>query len=398
MKNQRKQFEPVVSQERNEQIDFFRGFLLVLMTINHFISGNNFLIRITREAIGWVEGAAGFVFLSGFTVGLIYTNKYLKKGEYYIRRTAFNRSWLIYKFHISAFILSLLAVLSLEVIKNHWGLYYSTMLEHPFVASILATGFLYQPKNLDILPMYALFLLPVPWIITYLHKNIKGHFLVLGISFLVYLIGTFQQIQLNYTWLSWGRWIDTGAFDILSWQFLFVMGLFLGYKSFKHELAFIFDRPPVLYSALILAGCLCILRNAISLHLIESTDFDIHFWADKKYLRPLRGINIAVIFILIRYLMVKFKDWFRYKPLIYLGKNSIEVFFFHLLLVLFLSPFNSCLNHLSSFHLFKQYYFFPLETLLTFAVVAALFLAPILWSKSSLYYQDVKSFFYKPVN
>jgi len=376
--------------QRNEQIDFFRGVLLILITVNHLISEDNLIIRISREAIGWVEGAAGFVFLSGFTVGLVYTYKYLKKGERSIRRTAFSRSWLIYKYHVAAFVISLLAVFNLESIRNYWGPYYTAMLEEPFGALGLALGLLYQPPSLDILPMYAVFLLLVPWLISYLHKYPKRHFVLLCMSFLVYLVGSFRLIQLNADGWSWSQWINTGNFDLLSWQFIFLLGIYLGYLSFNNQLAAVFDQPVVLVSALLLAGFLFSLRNLVSLQLIEFTSFDLTFWTDKKYLRPLRLVNTAAVFILIRSVMVKKKNWFQYKPVAYLGKNSIEVFSFHIILILLCSPFKPALNRLSSFHVVGKYYFYPLETLLTCMVVAALFLAPSLWNISSRYYQMVK--------
>ncbi|SOD92824.1 OpgC domain-containing protein [Spirosoma fluviale] len=381
--------------ERNNQIDFFRGFLLILITVNHFISENNIIIRFTRESIGWVEGASGFVYLSGFTVGLVYTNKFLKKGGNEIRNAAINRSWLIYKFHIGVFFITLLAVLTLGFVRNHWEPHYGTMLANPIGASILALVFLYQPQNMDILPMYAVFLLFVPWIIVHLQKHPKGYLIVLLISSIVYLIGTFELLLINHYRYSWSRWVNPGFFNMLSWQIIFVVGLVLGNMAYNKKLGALLDKTYIVWGALIVAISLLAIKILLSIHVIEITDYDIKFWADKKYLRPLRLINIAAVFILIRWVMVKKPTWFQYKPLAYLGKNSLEVFAFHILLILLLSPLNSYLNGISAYPLFGNYYFYPLETVLAGMVVASLYLAPTLWNASTRYFQEVKTLVYK---
>ncbi|ADB36213.1 OpgC domain-containing protein [Spirosoma linguale] len=376
--------------ERNNQIDFFRGFLLILITINHFVSETNIIIRLTRESIGWVEGASGFVYLSGFTVGLVYTNKFIKKGANEIERAALKRSWLIYKFHIGVFFVSLLAVFTLTTVRSHWEPFYGTMLANPVAASILALVFLYQPANMDILPMYAVFLLFVPWIITHLQNHSKGYFAVLLISSIVYVVGTFELLLLNYYRYSWSRWVDPGYFNMLSWQLIFVVGIILGNLSYKKKLGDLLDKPYIVWGALVVAVSLFLIKNLLGLHLIEITGYDINFWNAKKYLRPLRLINVAAVFILIRWLMVKNPTWFQYKPVAYLGKNSLEVFAFHIILVLLFSPFNAYLTSLSAYRVFGGYYFYPLETLLTCTVVASLYLAPALWNITTRYYQEVK--------
>ncbi|MCX6218606.1 OpgC domain-containing protein [Spirosoma sp.] len=384
--------------ERNNQIDFFRGFLLILITINHFVSETNIIIRLTRESIGWVEGASGFVYLSGFTVGLVYTNKFIKKGGNEIRSAAIKRSWLIYKFHIGVFFVTLLAVLTLGFVRAHWAPYYGTMLANPIAASILALFFLYQPQNMDILPMYAVFLLFVPWIIVHLQKHPKGYFVVLLISSIVYLIGTFELLLINHYRYSWSRWVDPGYFNMLSWQIIFVVGIILGNLAYKKKLGDLLDKPYIVWAALVVAVSLFLIKNLVALHLIEITDYDINFWSAKKYLRPLRLINVAAVFILIRWLMVKKPTWFQYKPVAYLGKNSLEVFAFHIILVLLFSSFNAHLTSLSAYRVFGSYYFYPLETLLTCTVVAALYLAPTLWNITTRYYQAVKTMASKQMN
>ncbi len=226
--------------KRNYQVDFFRGLLLILIAINHFISEDNILMRVTREGIGWVTGASGFVFLSGFTVGMVYTKKYLKEGEGFIRATAFKRAWLIYRYHFVILSVSLLLLFIVPYLRHFWQEFYVTFLEQPALSLLLGGLFLYQPRNLDILPMYAIFLLFVPWVIKAMHKGVKWQLLVVAISFLLYLLGTFRVFDIQYNVGVLGLLIDTGNFYLLSWQFIFVAGLFMGYLSFNNKLDVIF--------------------------------------------------------------------------------------------------------------------------------------------------------------
>ncbi|GAB3179916.1 OpgC domain-containing protein [Telluribacter humicola] len=376
---------------RNHQIDFFRGFLLVLITFNHFISENNVLIRFTSEGIGWITGAFGFVFLSGFTVGLVYTNKFRQKGEEFTYKTAYNRAWLVYKYHIVVLLLTIGLLFTLGYVRQYWEQPYTAMLTKPALAAGLGALLLYQPRNLDVLPMYTLFLLFVPWIIISLHKGTTSQLRVLVVSLILYLIGTFQIIQISFEQFSWGKWVDTGTFDILSWQLIFVAGIFLGYISFDDKLSSYLNRPFVLYSAIAVTLLFFIHRNLLTPRLVEPKSIEqVLYWTSRKYLRPPRLLNIAAIFVIIRHLMVRYPNWFQYRPLMYLGKNSIEVFSFHIVVVILLRPINPYLNRIFSLPAFGKYYFFPLETLLAFVVVASLFLAPTIWEKSSYYYKKIK--------
>ncbi len=376
---------------RNLQVDFFRGFLLILITVNHFVSEDNILIRITREGIGWVTGAEGFVYLSGFTVGLVYSGKYLKEGKRFIRTAAFKRAWLIYKYHVAILVITFLAVLLLPIVKEYWRGLYASFLDEPVMALALGGLFLYQPTNLDILPMYAIFLLYVPLAVRLYHSGFGWQCVSLGSSFLFYLIGTFDLLPVQITRYPWVMLVETGNFEMLAWQFIFFMGVFFGYLRYHGQLDKVLDSELIAAGSILIVLGLFLLKNLLSVGFVALPEkFDMSYWTDKKFLRPLRVLNVAVLFITIRFLMVKKGNWFLTERIRYLGKYSLEVFSFHIILVLMLKPFKPMLNSFFSVHLVGKYYLYPLELLLLAFIILALYGAPPIWEKSSQSYRKLK--------
>ena len=199
---------------RNNQLDFFRGLFLLDITAAHFMPPQNMLIKFTNESLGWLSAAEGFVFLSGLTAGLVYTYKYLEKGKAVITKAARNRAWLIYKYHLLLFLLITGLVFLNSFIRHQASANYSFILENPPLAAILAPLLLYQPKFLDILPMYAVFVLFIPLIIGQFEKG--SYVPVLLTSGSLYFLGTFNVLPSVSAFFARMGWpVETGLFDLL---------------------------------------------------------------------------------------------------------------------------------------------------------------------------------------
>ena len=61
--------------KRIKYLDLLRGLMLVIMTLNHL---DGPIKSITFQPLGFVSAAAGFIYLSGFVYGLVYTRKYIE--------------------------------------------------------------------------------------------------------------------------------------------------------------------------------------------------------------------------------------------------------------------------------------------------------------------------------
>lgn len=363
--------------KRNHQLDFLRGLFLVVILIVHFLSRENIIIKFTNEVLGWVSAAEGFVFLSGLTAGLVYTSKFIEKGKDFISVACRKRAWLIYKYHIGLFLLAIIIMFSHEFMSSFWKEYYSLIFQDPLLAAFVGGVLLHQPNYLDILPMYAIFILFIPITIKYFQKGYCCHVLI--ISFLIYLVGTFNLFPLPFAQYLSDQSINTGFFDILCWQFLFIVGLFLGFLYYHGKTDRIQTSRMLLWLALSICVPLFIAKFFFGEYFYTRFDsFSIEYWTNKEQLRPLRLLNFAAISIVVTYIASKYGEWFSFKPLIYLGKHSLEVFAFHIILVMLFKPLESYLNTFFAIKVNDFYSIYPLGTLLLLAVIIALFLAPAL--------------------
>ncbi|WP_172798142.1 OpgC domain-containing protein [Pontibacter akesuensis] len=362
---------------RSHQLDFFRGLFLILILVDHYLTWDNLVMKFTSEFIGWVSAAEAFVFLSGLTAGLVYTYKLADKGEAYIKKAATKRALDIYKYHTILFLLTLLILFSHKPIRLFWMSTFSDIVHEPMLATLKGFLLLYQPLYLDILPMYAVFLLFVPLAIRSFRNG--NHLLLLSISFLLYLIGTFELVSPLMGPNFFQVRVNLGYFNLLSWQFLFVIGIFIGFLAYYKKVERLKQNIPLLTVALIITITLFLLK----LLDVSFLNFNLGFWTEKGHLRPLRLLNFAAIFTIVTFVSFRFRSWFKYKPINYLGKHSLEVFSFHILLIILFKPFGAYLNSLWKIKLSETTYIYPYSTLLLLVLIPALYVAPIIMKKRS---------------
>src|SRR5581483_6684333 len=82
---------------RRNELDSMRGILLVLMALTHMPMD---LTRFANQPLGFVSAAEGFVFLSAFLVGSIYTPLALQRGMDYVRTRIWKRTRRLYGYHL----------------------------------------------------------------------------------------------------------------------------------------------------------------------------------------------------------------------------------------------------------------------------------------------------------
>ena len=81
------------SSQRLWQIDALRGLMLVLMAVTHLPTR---LASPLGQPFGYVSAAEGFVLLSGFMAGMVYTRKQQRDGASGLREAFLQRAWKIY--------------------------------------------------------------------------------------------------------------------------------------------------------------------------------------------------------------------------------------------------------------------------------------------------------------
>jgi len=318
--------------ERDIRLDALRGLVLAWMTINH-LSGP--LHAYSFQTLGFVSSAEGFVFISGIVAGMVYGRIGLTQGIPILRRRAFRRALDIYLFHMAAYLFVL--ILEITISNKTYHSFYVYMNPLPTESPILALGlgavFLMQPALLDILPMYCLFLLITPFIIN-LFKKKHGCWGVLAGSFLIWAPATYSS------WDNLQRYgerflpLNFGFFDPFAWQFLFVGGLFFGFRRYTAQ-SIPIKKSLIAISLLICIGIILFRYEILPSNLLG---FDILSLTIRETFGPLRVINLAAIAYLITCLGIQFPKFLIWPWFSYLGRHSLQVFTFHLVLLYSIIP------------------------------------------------------------
>ena len=324
--------------------------MLVSMTTNHLIwwvlGGWQLLRRFTFQPLGFVSAAEGFVFLSGLVAGMVFARVSRQKGNAALRRLAFERARTIYLWHAFLFVAVFVASsFSPPLSDFFWQSMDPRFHDRDLLALGLGLTLLYQPQGLDILPMYCFFLVITPFVMSQIELG-RG-FRVLVTSAAIWGVAQAPARELAVGLVSDFIPINLGYFDILAWQFLFIIGLVAGSWSYQHGKASISPRlrSILLMLCIALGSMFFVQRHAL-------LDFEIIPYLDaltrRSALRPLRLLNFLVIAYLIARVGVKSEKILSWRWLAFLGQHSLQVFSFQILLFFALFPFGESLTALSS--------------------------------------------------
>ena len=208
---------------RDPRYDTLRGLFLICMTVNHLPTE---LRWITDQSLGFFTAAEGFVFLSGLMAGMVYTRKFRAGGPGGLWAAVLTRVKTIYAWHLASFVGALAAVVLTEYACGFCSPAAPRLFfEHPLGSLGLGAALLYQPGLLDLLPMYCVFVLFLPAVIRGLESG--RPWLVLSASALLWLLAQGMPPVEGLRVYP----INTGSFNLLAWQFLFVAGVAAGHAG-----------------------------------------------------------------------------------------------------------------------------------------------------------------------
>jgi hypothetical protein len=300
---------------RDLRFDSLRGLFLVCMTINHLPTE---LRKLTDQPLGIFSAAEGFVFLSGLIAGWVYTRKFRENGRLGLWNASADRAKSIYRWHVGALFAAFVCVQLTERVLGFCSPAVPRLFfEHPLESLGLGVSLLYQPGLLDLLPMYCAFVMLLPLVIRSLEAGRK--WLVLGASGAVWLA------------VQWAPPVDgaplypinTGSFNLLAWQFLFVVGVTIGHAriSGAHQVV----RP----NKWVVAGAAAVAAYGYGLHHLEWA----RLWPDHAFgmmlNKPALGLFRMADFGCVAYLVgifgARFPKALTWRPLAFLGQNSLAV-------------------------------------------------------------------------
>ena len=343
-------------QKRDVRIDSMRGLMLVVMTIDHL---PNPIREYTAESIGFVTAAEGFVFLSGYVAGLVYTRRLYERGPSAMWRSAYRRSGEIYLYHLLTFVGLFLLLRVFGDASAQIRTWQSLMQAHWLTALLSGATFLYQPELLGILPLYCLLVLFTPLLINGLNKG--KLWLILSAACALWALAQFNVQEAVLSQVVNRFPVHSGAFDILGWQLLFVVGLALGFYVRDGAESIARRGALPLTAAFVIVALLFMFRHDF---VPGSLNLDLREFAVKRTVGPVRIVNFFALALLIGSprLWPARQSWV--KCLAFLGRNSLQVFTFHIAMVYLLGALWPNLVQESAW----------LQLTATLATVAALFL------------------------
>ncbi|HEV8502089.1 MAG TPA: OpgC domain-containing protein [Casimicrobiaceae bacterium] len=315
--------------QRQTELDWLRGLMLVLMTVTHLPTWYSAEMG---QPFGFVSAAEGFVFLSGFLVGAVYLKVAREQGLPTMRRRIWRRAGVIYAAHVALLLFLLWVVLPVAVARGAHPVtdLASFYLEHPHVALVAGLALVYNPPLLDILPMYVIFMLAAPFVLASGARHGWG---AIGVaSALLWLAAQFHLGGDIYNVVTAPLrtpvpYRETGAFSFLAWQAVWVAGLWGGARSLDGPALPALRQPGAIAAAAVVAIGFFAWRHVAG-QAPESPAL-VGLALDKWHLGALRIVNFAALMVLVLALRDAIARHAAQSALTTMGRVSLTVFTAH---------------------------------------------------------------------
>lgn len=208
--------------ERNGVLDFWRGFVLLTIFVNH-VPGN-FLEALTYRNVSFSDSAEAFVFLSGLSLALAYGPRLPQMGFLALVRRCLGRALTLYHVHLTLTLAAVALFGAAFLLTHEAGLAdvhgRAVVFEDPAhaFAGILLLG--HQLGYFNILPLYVVLMLwaPVALVLARAHAG-----LALGVSLAIYAGARLLEVA-PPSWPEPGGWF----LNPFAWQLLFTLGVVAG--------------------------------------------------------------------------------------------------------------------------------------------------------------------------
>jgi len=304
------------------EIDFWRGFALVTIFVNH-IPGIYFE-RFTYRNVSLSDSAELFVFLAGCSMRILVDGA----------ARALPAQWLVFRLEARAFnvyvaqmVVTEMAIALLAATAFFLDAPYlldwhnaSAVFNDPVRAHIGLVLLTHQLGYFNILPLYVVLLFIAP-IVALLHRHAKA--LLPFVSFIIYAFALIFGVNLP-TWPVEGTWF----LNPLTWQFIYVLGFLLagtdGIGGFARRHRSVLSRlaiPVVLLGAIIAF-------SDFSPDPVDVPEPKLLFTFDKTFLSPARLIHSLALTAIFAGTYKIIAAWIP-RPsefLCLLGRNSLIVF------------------------------------------------------------------------
>ncbi|MBO0904342.1 OpgC family protein [Jiella sonneratiae] len=216
---------------RDHRVDFWRGIALVMIFINH-IPGNLYE-NFTSRNFGFSDAAELFVFLAGFASAFAYGRLFFGGHRLVATLKAWRRAgvlvlvqFMLVTVAVGIYCWGALALGRGEILTR---IGFQQFISAPIETMVGIATMTHQFGYVNILPMYAvlLFMLPVLLALARISLNV-----MLAVSATVWLLAYVFAIDLPNYPLP-GGWF----FNPISWQLVFAIGLYCGFRRMERGFA-----------------------------------------------------------------------------------------------------------------------------------------------------------------
>jgi hypothetical protein len=304
------------------EIDFWRGFALVTIFVNH-IPGLYFE-RFTYRNLSLSDSAELFVFLAGWSLRLLVEGPVAPRSTWNLVQRLLGRAFGLYiaQTFITEIAIAMLAGASIALdapflLDWHNA---SAVFREPVEAHVGLVLLTHQLGYFNILPLYVVLMTAAP-LIGIINRFAKP--LLLPVSISLYVVAL--TLGINFpTWPIEGTWF----LNPLTWQFIYILGFLMagtdgiGAIVRRHRKWLRFIAFPVLVTGIVIAS------HRFSPDPIKLPEPKLFFMFDKTFLSPARLVHILALVVFFAGL---FKPVCRWLPLVtrylsLLGRNSLNVF------------------------------------------------------------------------
>lgn len=321
--------------ERDLRLDFFRGLALFSIFIDHVpdIPLGAFTIQFS----GLFDAAEVFIFISGYTAGLVYGRVLQVEGAASASLRIYYRVWQLYVAHVFLFMMFMAMVGHMADVMNN-PLYVeefraTDFLREPGTAVIMAMTLRFQPAFMDILPLYITLLAVLPIFMIGLRTWWPA---ALAASFALWLA---VQLFGGFNLQAYPGPRQTWFFNPFAWQFLFLIGAFLGWARVVGRDGWLHGRGLFVFACVVAAMGFAIRVN-----------WTLHFFYDpipalaakslwpalsKTDLSALRLINVLCVALVVATVIRRSAAFLASRwswPLVVCGRHSLHIFCLGILL------------------------------------------------------------------
>lgn len=328
---------PPSSGKRDYRLDFLRGFAVLIMVIDH-VAGSSPLHLLTGGNRFFVSAAEGFVFISGFLVGIVYGGKVRRHGWPFAARQALGRAFTLYA-------VSVWLTLAAAFLSAAFGLWWAPDSQQITIGHFLMEIMTFQRAYylVDVMQLYTLLLAVTPPALWLLNRGRWQWLLALSIG--IWLAFQLSGGQFHVPWPIQ----DNPVFAFASWQLLFFGAMVLGFERVGIQRVWTQFTQPI--RARLPGGWLPLLTMLVGfmiwlhmtngaalqdLGLVTDSAAALDAWFDKTRLPPLRLLASAIVFAFAWALVNRFwriltrvSGWL----LLPIGTRALSTYVTHVLIV-----------------------------------------------------------------